>query len=327
MPGISRGPYDASIVILTKDGGRYLRGALDGVFSQPGRFEVVAVDSGSTDATLEILARYNVRVVSIPPGEFNHGLTRNLGAANASPGSRYLVFLTQDATPLPGWLEGLIRPMEEDPEVAGVFSRQAPREGGSPIVRRYMTEVWEQCGGTVRVVKKITDPEDYRRRTRWYVTFANPSSAVRRPVFDKFPFREADFGEDILWAKDVLEAGWKLVYEPGSTVVHSHDYTLVEQFRQNFDDASAESGVAASGSGMGRPLARLPGKMATDAAYIWRGGGTLLYRFGWILYMPLWHLATLSGAFLGARKGSLPKFLAGLFSRQAGIRRGRYSGD
>ncbi|MBI5189460.1 MAG: glycosyltransferase [Nitrospirae bacterium] len=316
----------ASVVILTKNGIRHIGEVLEGISSQPLGCEVIAVDSGSTDGTLDVLAAHGVKVVKIRPEEFDHGLTRNLGAENASPGSRYIVFLTQDAVPEEGWLEGLIRPMEEDPEVAGVFSRQVPRQGGSPIVRRYMTEVWEQCGGPERVVKKITDPDDYRRRTKWYVTFADPSSAVRREVFERIPFRRADFAEDVMWARDVLDAGYKLVYEPASRVVHSHDYTLVEQLRQNFDDASALSGITGAGSGKGRPLMRLPGKLWRDAVYIWRGGGTLYYRLRWALYVPLWHFATLSGTFLGMKKDRLPGWLAGLFSRQAGIKKGRRAG-
>lgn len=324
MADTERVPCVASIVILTKNGGRYLPEVLDGVFAQPGSYEVIAVDSGSTDGTLEVIARYPVKLVRIPSGEFNHGLTRNLGASLADPGSKYIVFLTQDAVPLDGWLSGLLRPMEEDPEVAGVFSRQLPREGGSPILRRYMTEVWEQCGGTVRVVKKITDPDDYARRKKWYVTFADPSSAVRRSVFEKLPFRKAEFAEDLLWARDVLEAGYKVVYEPASTVVHSHDYTLAEQFRQNFDDAAAVDKIAGAGSGKGNPALRLPGKMLGDAAYIWRGGGSLMYRLRWICYMPLWHIATLTGTLLGMKKDSLPGWLAGILSRQARIKRGLY---
>lgn len=312
----------ASIIIPTKNAGALLHDALEGVFAQPGDFEVIAIDSGSTDGTLEALKGYPVRLFQIPPREFNHGLTRNLGASKAAPDSKYIVFLSQDAVPLPGWLDGLIRPMEDDPAVAGVFSRQVPREGGNPILKRYMAEEWGQCGGAARRVKEITDRVDYERRRGWYTVFGNTSSAVRREVFERFPFKAADFGEDRLWAQDVLEAGCRIVYEPASAVVHSHDYPLIEQFRQNFDDASAVEAVAGAGAGRGNPLFRLPGKMVKDASYIWRGGGTLPSRLKWLLYMPFWHLATLSGTFLGAKKARLPAFMTILFSRQERLRRG-----
>ncbi|MHB8174575.1 MAG: glycosyltransferase family 2 protein [Nitrospirota bacterium] len=309
-----------SIVLLSKNGGPLLRDVLEGAFAQPGNFEVIAVDSGSTDGTLEILKGYPVRMFQIPPDEFNHGLTRNFGASKVSPDSEYLVFLSQDAIPLPGWLNALIRPMEIDPAVAGVFSRQVPRKGGNPILRRYMTQEWEQCGGVVRIIKEITDRDDYERRKGWYTAFGNTSSAVRREVFGKFPFRAAEFAEDRLWAQDVLEAGYKIIYEPASTVVHSHDYSLAEQFRQNFDDAASEAAGASAGARRGNPFLRLPVKMAKDAAYIWNTAQPLPARMGWLLYIPLWHMAVLLGRLLGMIRGVLPGGVIRILSRQARIK-------
>ncbi len=280
------------------------------------------MDSGSTDGTLEILKSYPVRLFQIPPEEFNHGLTRNFGASKVSHDSKYIVLLSQDAVPCPGWLEGLVRPMETDPAVAGVFSRQVPREGGNPILRRYMVEEWGQCGGPVKVIKEIKDKDDYERRKSWYTAFSNTSSAVRREVVEKFPFREADFAEDRLWAADVLEAGCKIVYEPASMVIHSHDYSLVEQFRQNFDDAASGTAGASAGAKRGNPLLRLPVKMAKDAAYLWNMPMPFLTRIRWFFYMPLWHMAVLLGTLLGMVRGILPGWAIRILSRQARLKHG-----
>lgn len=315
----------ASIVLLTKNGGQLLRAVLEGAFTQPGNYEIIAIDSGSTDTTLEILKGYPLRLFQIPPQEFNHGLTRNLGASKAGPGSKYIVFLSQDAIPLPGWLDGLMRPMEDDPAVAGVFSRQVPREGVNPILRRYITEEWGQVGGSSRIVKEITNRADYLQQKIWYTVFNNTSSAVRREVLERFPFEACDFGEDRRWAEDVLDAGYKLVYEPASAVVHSHDYSLIEQLRQNFDDASAAlamSGFRAANAKKGNPLLRLFQKALKDAAYIWRDGGPVPVRIKWVLYMPFWHMAVLLGTLLGMMKDFLPAGLINILSRQARIKHG-----
>ncbi len=71
-----------SIILLVKNGGAYLEEVLKGVFSQKveEEFEVVAIDSGSTDNSKRYLSRFPVRVKEIPPATFNHGETRNLGA-------------------------------------------------------------------------------------------------------------------------------------------------------------------------------------------------------------------------------------------------------
>ena len=109
-----------SIILLTKNGHRYIKEVLDAVISQtqPPAREVILIDSGSTDGTWEIASSFPISTHRIPPEEFNHGETRNLGARLASPQSRYLVYLTQDATPLEGWLENLLRPLRADKLVA-----------------------------------------------------------------------------------------------------------------------------------------------------------------------------------------------------------------
>lgn len=70
-----------SIILLVKNGDRYLAEILDAVFSQESdhKIEVVVIDSGSMDDSLDILSNYIVQLVQIPPEEFNHGETRNLG--------------------------------------------------------------------------------------------------------------------------------------------------------------------------------------------------------------------------------------------------------
>src|SRR4030042_1234198 len=114
-----------SIILLVKNGQATLEEVLKKVFSQAIQeiFEVIAIDSGSTDRSKDILARFPVRVEKLPPESFNHGETRNLGARLS--GGKYLVYLTQDATPQDDkWLGRLIQPFEEDPLVAGAFSSQ-----------------------------------------------------------------------------------------------------------------------------------------------------------------------------------------------------------
>jgi GT2 family glycosyltransferase len=225
-----------SVIIPTKNAERYLEEQLKAIFSQEDvpRPEVVIIDSGSTDKTIQIAARYPARLISIKPEEFNHGATRNLGAREAKGG--YLVFLTQDATPADGsWLKNLLRPLREDPAVAGAFSRHMPRPGCSLPLERQIEEEWPQAGGTQRIVKQVSSREELDARKPYYVYFANTSSCLRRSAWERFPFRDVDFGEDVDWAERVLLAGYTIVYEPDSAVLHSHDYRLREQLRQHYD--------------------------------------------------------------------------------------------
>lgn len=78
---------EVAVILLTKNSERYLRELLEAVQAQASRrpLEVIAIDSGSRDNTLNLLRQYPVQVLQIAPNEFNHGETRNLGARQASP--------------------------------------------------------------------------------------------------------------------------------------------------------------------------------------------------------------------------------------------------
>jgi rhamnosyltransferase len=230
--------------------------------------EVITVDSGSQDDTLAILGQYPVRVFHIPPQEFNHGETRNFGARQASPSVRYLVYLTHDATPEPGWLAALLAAVEEGPQVAGAFSRHVPRPTCPLPMARLLVEEWEQSGTPERVVKRRTDPADYERRRVHYAWFSNTSSCLRREVWEQIPFGRVDFAEDAHWADRVLQAGYTLIYEPASRVIHSHDYGLWDQFAQNMDHARGMQTVFGPAV-YGRPPA-LTAQLYKVAVTLWR---------------------------------------------------------
>jgi len=307
-----------TIVLLVKNGFPYLSGVLDAIFSQDtnSRLEVLAIDSGSTDGSLEVLGRYPVRVIQILPQDFNHGETRNLAAREADPTSEYIAYLSQDALPADeNWLRDLIQPLEDDPIVAGTFSRHIPRPEASPSLVRQLTTMW-QTGGTERLVKAMPDdPEVYERDKFFYIYFSNTSSAIRREVWEKIPFRRLDFAEDADWADRVLQAGHKLVYEPSSIVLHSHDYRIIEQFRQNVDHTEAMMALF-DPPHFRRPrrlflqLASIPREVLRDwrfmrASPLYAGAG-LCRRAGWILRSPLWHAASVLGSWTGAYLDRLP---------------------
>jgi rhamnosyltransferase len=114
------GPQQLSLVLLTKNSGPLLEDVLEGLFRCDGiaQVELLAIDSGSTDGTLERLAaRPGLRVERIPPEAFGHGRTRNLGVRLTS--RPFVGFLVHDATPAhPDFLHRLLAPLA-DPGVAG----------------------------------------------------------------------------------------------------------------------------------------------------------------------------------------------------------------
>jgi rhamnosyltransferase len=324
----------ASISLLVKNAERYLPDILDAIFNQQfeAGFEVFAIDSGSTDSTIEVLSTYPIKILRIPPEEFGHGTTRNLAVKKAHSEAQFIVFLSQDAVPKDDdWLANLIAPLHNDKEVAGSFSRHLPRDDASPSLARQLTINW-QTGGAQRIVKVMPDnPDEYETNKFHYIYFSNTSSAIRRSVWDDHPFLPVDFAEDADWADRVLRAGHKLVFEPSSIVIHSHDYGFVEQFRQNIDHTNAmvqlfNPHVYRKRWVWIKLFLNIPREVWKDWRFQYLSefhmNSTLRQSINWIIWSPFWHLASVLGGCIGANLQRVPKPLRILFSRQERIRRG-----
>jgi len=210
-------PVDISVVIPTLNGGTLLAQTLEAIATQrvDRPYEVVCVDSGSRPEEIETMRRHGARVVSIDQREFNHGLTRDLGAA-ASRGS-VLVFTNQDAVPAdPEWLARLTRPMfAGDPRWVAV-------QGGirevDDLDRRFF---WDSCGERFYFT---------RESRRWIMAhggigFSTVNCAIRRKVWERYPFGWAEIMEDKRWQRAVLAEGHLITTSP-ATVVHTHVYDL-----------------------------------------------------------------------------------------------------
>jgi rhamnosyltransferase len=222
-----------------KNGAARLRESLPRVITQEtsDRIEIVAIDSGSTDDTIDVMKTFGATILAIDPRDFDHGLTRN-AAAGYARGDVY-VFLNQSALPMDDqWLSKLVAPLDEDQTLAGVCSRVVARPGADPITRKDVRR--DLSGSTERSVKSIESISKYQDLTpherRVFVNFHTVSAAIRPLVFAKIPFRTIRMGEDVLWAREVLEAGYRIQHEPDSRVFHSHSYSAFEILRRNVDD-------------------------------------------------------------------------------------------
>jgi rhamnosyltransferase len=216
-----------SVLLLTLDAMRGLPELWQRLAEQriDASVEVVAVDSGSRDASAEFLEPRVDRLVRIPRERFNHGTTRNLGI-EACRGEK-IALLVQDALPAsPRWLSELVDAACDEP-VAGAFSRQIPAPAASALARQQLAG-WvasELAPRRARLSPQAFASLSPLERMR-ACAFDNVSSLVRREVWRQHPFPETPIAEDIAWGKRVLLAGWELAYAPGSAVFHSHDRSL-----------------------------------------------------------------------------------------------------
>ena len=229
-----------SVVILTYNAGPEFTKLLESVAGQKTDFayEVLVVDSGSTDGTVETALSLGTHVHQIPKPEFNHGATRNL-SISLSRGD-YVALVVQDALPLDeDWLAAMVENLERDERVAGVYGRQVPHPGSGALTRALTgnllaaaSERREQYAWGTEAYRQLTPEQQWR-----LAAFDNVSSCLRRSVWEELPFDETNFAEDLRWGKRVVEAGYKLVYEPRSAVFHSHDRGAMYDLRRYYVNA------------------------------------------------------------------------------------------
>ena len=215
------------MVIPTLNAERYLPALLGALAAQLPRppDEIILVDSNSTDRTREVAeAHPGVRVV--PVARFSHGGARNLGAREAR--GEFVVLMTQDARPSdPGCLAALLAPFA-DPRVAAAYARQVPYPDASPM-EQYFLATHFPAEAAVRSA-------DGAELDLGRVFFSNVCAALRRDLLLRFPFDETlIMSEDQQVSRDLMQAGFTVVYAPASVVVHSHNYTLPVVFRRYFD--------------------------------------------------------------------------------------------
>jgi glycosyltransferase involved in cell wall biosynthesis len=219
-----------SIVIRTKNEGRYLAGVLEAIARQehPCR-EVIVVDSGSTDSTIQIAEAFQARVITIKPQSFTYGYALNRGV-KASRGE-VVAFLSGHAVPCDeSWLGHLVRPFSDE-RVAGCYGGQLPLPDCRPWERLNLER---NFGAMPRV--QSHDP-----------FFSNANAAIRRDLWRRIPFREdLPGGEDHAWAASAQAVGYQIVYEPQAAVRHSHDEGLRQLYRRM---ARERAGLLAAGLG------------------------------------------------------------------------------
>ena len=195
---------------------------------------IIILDSESDDGSQEVFGAAGFDVIGISRSNFDHGGTRNL-ALSLAPDAAFIVYLTQDAIPQPESLRLLLVAFI-DSTVGLAYGRQLPRA---------------EAGAIERHARIKNYPSTSMKRNLLSVSGkgikgafnSNSFAAYRRKALEEigaFPERVI-FGEDQIAAGRMLLAGWTVCYEARAAVIHSHGFSIFNEFRRYFDHGVAHA--------------------------------------------------------------------------------------
>jgi len=208
--------------------------------------QVVAVDSGSTDGSLDLSQQAGFTVLHTKAQDFNHGATRqwaleqgflnpqpnpaNGATPSASSPPHFIVFLTQDAILAnPKALEELLQAFQ-DPQIAAAYGRQLPKPEAHWLEAHTRSFNYPDASRTV----KLQDKASLGIKACF---LSNSFAAYRLQALmaqGGFP-AHLPLGEDTFTAAKLLLSGQSLRYQANAAVYHSHNYNGLQDFQRMFD--------------------------------------------------------------------------------------------
>ncbi len=170
--------------------------------------ETLIVDSGSTDATLEIANRFDVKIVNIDSRDFTFGRSLNRGINEAQ--GRYIVIISAHCFPVyPDWLEQLLKPFE-DQRVAVSYGKQRGADSNHFSEHQFFRTYFPDT----------SQPDQGQPYTH------NANAAIRRSLWEQHPYNEEITGlEDLAWSSWAKTQGYTVAYMSEAEIVHIHKET------------------------------------------------------------------------------------------------------
>jgi rhamnosyltransferase len=224
-----------SVIIPIFNGASWLEELLASLISQTCMpDEILLIDSGSSDASLSIIEHYKkkysfIHLYEIQQQDFDHGGTRTLVARKTN--KDILLFMTQDAVPANNTsLERLLYSFTKDKKIAAAYGRQLPAENASFFGAHLRLFNYPKKSQ----IRSQQDWEHYGFKT---VFISNSFAAWRRDILEEqgyFP-EQLVFGEDTVALSQMLEKGYSVAYVSGAAVYHSHNYSIIQDFKRYFD--------------------------------------------------------------------------------------------
>jgi len=311
--------FKVTVVIPTKNAGSIFESVLPQVLLQETSwpFEVLVVDSGSSDGTLDIVRKHSsVRLIEIPPTEFGHGKTRNFAVAHSE--AEFIAMITQDAIPIDQyWLAEMIKAAEQDSNIAGVFGRHIAHTNASIFTKNELIQHFS--GFQSQPIVQLDDSTRYLQDEgyrQFLYFFSDNNALIRRSVWEKIPYPEVDFAEDQAWAKLIVEAGYQKAYAHNAVVAHSHNYELFERLQRIFDESYALQQLFNYRQlSLLNTLRSFIAITLRDTKLVLKENAGITMKMTLLLRMPCENFMRMLGTYLGGHGNSIPHSLRIFLSR------------
>lgn len=167
-------------------------------------------------------------IYHIESSEFDHGKTRNIATLKSN--SPYVLFMTDDAVPYDEFLTKNLLTSFDDEKVALSYAKQIPRKN-SKLKEKYIREF---NYGNNDVIKEINTEGIYGIKNYFC---SNVCSMYNKSIFESLGRFDENIilNEDTFYAYKAINKGYKIVYKSDAKILHSHNYTYIEQYKRNFD--------------------------------------------------------------------------------------------
>lgn len=216
---------ETSIIIRTKNEEKWLGECLRRLQSQTYQdFEIIIVDSGSTDRTLETAENFSVRIVPIKPEDFSYPYALNYGCREAFA-EKYFVFLSAHSLPISTkWLEDGLSNFKND-KVMGACGFVWALPDGSRIEKFIQNKFISRLGNSFRRRRIL-------KNNKAGLHFTN--TIINKDLWDEYNFNESYGlgGEDVEWTEYWIKRGYVAVKDIKFSVYHSHGLGLKNYLKQ-----------------------------------------------------------------------------------------------
>ncbi len=236
-------------------------------------YQLLVIDSSSTDRTREIAASFEAIIRTIPAQAYFPG--KVLNEAMREIESEIVIFLNSDTVlSNPEALENLLKPFS-DPNVAATYARQLPQIEAEPWVRKDYAASFPAGEAPA------------------WMEWSLPLAAMRRSVWQQRPFYELAWAsEDTEWGHWAKQAGQRIVYVPEAQAIHSHNYTLKQLYGRKFVEGEADAFIYRKQVSFWHICRRIASSTFSDMRYYlkhkeWRGLCLLPFRrivYYWAYY-------------------------------------------